>query len=409
MPKAKGRHGERRLTKRAIDRALPGRHTDGGGLYLVVDKSGAKRWLVRLVIKGSRRDLGLGSVSLVDVEEARARALDYRRTARAGGDPFAEVEEKKRLSTPFKEIAERLHEVVVLNATTNGKHQDQWINTLKTYAFPVIGDKALDDITTEDIQKILLPIWLTKSETARRVQQRMGRVFKYAISHRIATDNPVERAKENLAPKKKQKKVKHFQSIDCDGVPSFMHTLENSKGTGALAFRFLILTAARGGMVRSARWSDVDIEKGCWIVPGEKMKTGEEFHVPLTLGSLQVLHEALPFKNGNDSLIFPSQMMPGHMISDGTFRSILDRHGINCVPHGFRTSFRQWTETEGVQLRYSTETKEAALSHEVQNKVASAYNRTDYYFERMNLMDEWSEFIVSPDRLYSFAEHHGAF
>lgn len=175
MPKARGRHGERRLTKRAIERATPGRHTDGGGLYLVVDRSGAKRWLVRLVIQGKRRDLGLGSTALVDVEEARAKALEYRRKARAGGDPFAEVEKAKLAATPFKMIAQEVHEQVVLNSTRNGKHQDQWINTLKTYAFPTIGDKAMDDITTQDIQNILLPIWLTKSETARRVQQRMGR------------------------------------------------------------------------------------------------------------------------------------------------------------------------------------------------------------------------------------------
>lgn len=409
MPKARGRHGERRLTKRAIERATPGRHTDGGGLYLVVDRSGAKRWLVRLVIQGKRRDLGLGSATLVDVEEARAKALEYRRKARAGGDPFAEVEKAKLAATPFKMIAQEVHEQVVLNSTKNGKHQDQWINTLKTYAFPTIGDKAMDDITTQDSQNILLPIWLTKSETARRVQQRMGRVFRYAISHRLATDNPVERAKENLAPKKKQKQVKHLESIDFDSVPSFMNTLENSKGTGALAFRFLILTAARSGMVRKARWSEIDFEDGCWTVPKEHMKTDREFHIPLVLGSLQVLHEALPFKTSDESLIFPSQMKPGQMLSDGTFRATLDRHGINCVPHGFRTSFRQFAGSEGVQLRYLTEVKEAALSHTTQGEVAAAYNRTEYYYERIGLMDEWAEFIVSPDRLYDFKKHQGKF
>ncbi len=409
MPKATGRHGERRLTKRAIERAGPGRHTDGGGLYLVVDKSGARRWLVRLVIQGKRRDIGVGSVSLVDVEEARTKALEYRRKARAGGDPFSEAEKAERAATPFKEIAHEVHHQVVLNATSNGKHQDQWINTLKTYAFPLIGDKALDDITTQDIQNILLPIWLSKSETARRVQQRLSRIFKYAISHQLATDNPVERAKENLAPKKRQKEVKHFESIDFDSVHSFIHTLENSKGTGALAFRFLILTAVRGGMVRKARWSEIDFEKGCWTIPRDQVKTRKEFRVPLVLGSLQVLHEALPFKISENSLIFPSQMKPGKMLSDGTFRAILDRHGIKCVPHGFRTSFRQWTESEGVQLRYTTEVKEASLAHEIQNKVAAAYNRTDYFYERIDLMDEWAEFIVSPDRLYSFKEHQGIF
>lgn len=339
--------------------------------------------MIRLVIQNKRRDLGLGSISLVDVEEARAKALEYRKKARAGLDPFAEVEKAERAATPFKEIAQEVYEQVVLNSTSNGKHQDQWINTLKTYAFPVIGDKALDDTTTQDIQNILLPIWLSKSETARRVQQRMGRVFKYAISHRIATDNPVERGKENLASKKMQKQVRHHRALDCDSVPSFMRTLENSKGTGALAFRFLILTAARAGMVRKARWSEIDFEGGCWTVPEEHMKTRKEFQVPLVLGSLQVLHEAREFQDGEESLIFQPQMKPGHMISDGTFRAILERHGKDCVPHGFRTSFRQFAESEGIQLKYKDKVKEAALSHTTENEVAAAYNRTNYYYERV--------------------------
>lgn len=213
--KAKGRHFERRLKASMIKKAAPGRHTDGGGLYLVVDPSGASRWLLRITVQGRRRDLGLGSKSVVSLDEARNKSDELRRVARNGGDPVAENEASTKLFITFDELAERVHREWIVPRSSNGKHVQQWISTLNTYASPVIGKKPVHLISRSDIFEILNPIWKAKHETARRVRQRMGVVFDYALEAEIRKDgNPVQdvmKGRKGDAPK-----VEHFRAASWD-------------------------------------------------------------------------------------------------------------------------------------------------------------------------------------------------
>lgn len=233
--KRPGPHVERRLSAAFVKSAPPGRHTDGGGLYLVVSESGARRWLLRLVVKGARRDLGLGSASLVSLAEARERAFSYRRIARSGGDPTEERFRVQPETITFAVAASQVHEVRIKAHSRNGKHVDQWINTLRTYAFPVIGQMGVDEITHREILAVLQPIWMDKEETARRVFQRLKTVLDWSIvnGYREA-ENPVPAVKTALHPQKNR--VRHFAAVRWEETTNLYSNLEAVPGTRIAPF-----------------------------------------------------------------------------------------------------------------------------------------------------------------------------
>ncbi|MFN3435351.1 MAG: tyrosine-type recombinase/integrase, partial [Sphingomonas sp.] len=268
----------------------PGRYTDGDGLMLIVAAGGARSWMLRARIDGKRRDIGLGSLKVLTLAEARAKATELRRQIAQGIDPIAE---RKKVEDPvptFREAAALVHEEHKA-AWKNGKHQDQWINTLTTYAFPKLGDRFVNDIEGPIIRDVLAPIWLAKPETARRVRQRIGAVldWSYAKGYR-PTEAPMRSLSKGLP--RQPRKDGHFAAMPFTDVPKLITRLRERSSVGRLAMEALILTAARSGEIRGAAWNEVDLEAGMWTVPAERMKMGRVHHVPLAPEAVDVFRRA---------------------------------------------------------------------------------------------------------------------
>ena len=361
----------------------PGRYFDGQGLYLQVDPSGARRWLQRIVIRGKRTDLGLGGWPLVSLAEAREKALENRRIARSGGDPRME---KRDVPT----FAEAAAEVIELNRPTwrNAKHAAQWGSTLKTYVFPHFGFRPVDEVSGADVMKALTPIWTAKPETARRVRQRISAVMKWAIANNYRLDNPAGDAIEAVLPKTSRTQA-HHAALHYADVPVALDAIRASTARPAtrLALDFAVLTAARSGEVRAARRDEVSLDSRVWTVPAARMKAGREHRVPLSRRALDVLEEARSLDDG-PGLIFPGRS--GRPLSDMTFTALLRRLNIPCVPHGFRSSFRDWA-AEKTDAPHAV--MEAALAHVVGDSTEAAYFRSDLFDRRRALMDQWAEYL----------------
>ncbi len=388
--KAIGKHPERALSAVKVRQVTkPGRYADGNGLYLVVDPSGAKRWLLRIVVQGRRRDIGLGGAGLVSLAEAREGAFAFRKLARDGGDPLAERTRTQNIVPTFAEAAERVH---AENAPTwkSEKHAAQWINTLRTYALPSLGAKPLDQIGTPDVLRVLSPIWLTKPETARRVRQRIHTVLDWAHASGYRTgENPVLGVTRGLP---RQTAVKeHHAALPYDEVPTFIAALKSSSEgmVVKLAFEFLILTAARTSEVLEARWAEIDAGDDLWVVPATRMKAKREHRVPLSMAMKAVLNKARAF-SADGPFIFPGRRM-GKPLSNMALLMALRRLNTATTAHGFRSSFRDWAAETTTVPR---EVAEMALAHTVENRVEAAYRRGDLLQRRRELMQLWSDFTV---------------
>lgn len=388
--KPTGRHLEKRLSAATV-RAIktPGLHGDGNGLYLKIDTSGAKRWIQRLMIEGKRRDIGLGSASLVGLAEARDKALENRKLARAGGDPLAAKKRSMEVLS-FKAAAEKVHE---LSKPTwrNDKHGDQWINTMTTYVFPVFGSKRIDTVASADVLAALSPIWNSHPETARRVKQRMGSVFKWAMANGWRSDNPADVIGKAL-PKHDRSAVKHREALPYDAVASAIEKVRASDAGAAtkLAFEFMVLTATRSGETRQAQWNEIDLDKGVWTIPADRMKAKKIHRVPLPPGCITILAEAAKLKRKGDELVFPGTK-DKRPLSDMTLSKLMRELGLPAVPHGFRTSFRVWA---GEKTNHPHQVVEFALSHVINNKAEAAYARTDLLEKRRLLMDDWCAYLA---------------
>jgi integrase len=384
-----GKHPEKALTAVAVRQMkVAGRYADGNGLYLVVDPSGAKRWLLRTVVQGKRRDIGLGGISLVSLSEAREKAAEYRKMAREGGDPLAAKRQASVVTPTFKVAAETVH-AEHKASWSNGKHQQQWINTLEQYAYPFIGDRRVDQIDTPDVLKILSPIWLVKPETARRVRQRIGAVMAWAkaAGHRTG-DNPVEGVSKGL-PKQGSKDA-HHAALPFAKVPDFLIKLrETGSHEGAkLAFEFLILTAARTSEALNVTWAELDLTAKLWTVPAERMKAKRPHRVPLTPRALNVL-AAAKLLSGDSVYVFPGRTLTAPL-SNMTLSMILRRMDIEVTTHGFRSSFRDWAAET---TNYPRELAEMALAHTIENKVEAAYRRGDLLEKRAAMMQDWADYL----------------
>lgn len=389
--KPTGRHPEKRLTAQTVRNLnKPGLHADGHGLYLRVDPGGAKRWIQRLVIQGKRRDIGLGSISLVTLAEAREQALEHRKAARAGADPIAAKKRSEAILT-FQAASDKVHD---LSKPTwrNDKHGQQWLNTLTTYAFPHFGSKRVDEVTSADVLAALSPIWNSHPETARRVKQRIGTVFKWAMANGWRTDNPAEAIAKAL-PKHDRSKIEHRQALPYDGVAAAIEKVRGSEAASAtkLAFEFLILTATRSGETRDATWSEFDLDKAVWTIPGKRMKTKKPHRVPLSDRCLAILEEAKALKREDDDLVFPGSKT-GRPLSDMTLSKLMKELKIPAVPHGFRSSFRDWA---GEKTNHPQQVCEFALAHVISDKAEAAYARSDLFERRRELMQDWSDFLFT--------------
>ena len=391
------------LSVRKIQHAGPGRHSDGNGLYLLVKPSGSRSWVLRVQHNGSRRDLGLGTAvtGLLDVDipiqkrksltlaQAREKARLARELVKAGMDPSVLWKPKDDGIPSFKKVAEEYHREVS-KGWRNGKHTDQWLSTLKIYAFPLIGHLPVDAIDAPSIQRVLAPIWLEKGETARRVRQRIGVVLDYAHGKGWRESEAPMRAVNQLLGGIKQRRGGNFAAMPYRDVPAFMQKLrEGDFSIGRAALEFLILTAARSGEIRKAKWREIDAEAEEWRLPPANTKTDRLHIVPLVPAALALLEQ---LRRGGDpdpdGLIFPG--LKGQM-SDATIAKMLRNNGgADYTVHGFRSAFRDWAADNG----YPDGWAEAALAHTNPNRVESAYRRTTFFEQRRDkLMPAWAAFI----------------
>ena len=362
-----------------------GKYYDQYGLFLHVRPSGAKKWLQRYTFKGRRREIGLGSAKIVSVATARKNAHQNLVFVSEGIDP---IEDKKQDSViPKFEVAAR--EVYEDNRPTwrNAKHAAQFITTLETYAFPIIGSMSVKEINSSHILRILSPIWVTKAETAKRIRQRLSTVFKYCVAQQWRTDDPANIAIVEALPNLK-KKVQHRKSISYNDVSAFIKTVSNSSAglSTKLGLEFLILTATRSGEVRNARWDEVS--GSLWTIPAERMKAGVAHRVPLPSRCMEILEEAKTNSQGS-GFIFEGTK-PNKPLSENTFNKLMKELGLEVHAHGFRTSFRTWTQEK---TNYPREIAEAALAHSLKDKAEAAYARSDLLEKRAELMEAWAQFI----------------
>ena len=376
-----------KLTARGVETLKsPGHHVDGDGLALVIGKRGGKSWVLRTVVRGKRRDIGLGGVSWVSLAEAREKARAARKIAREGGDPIAARKANAACPT-FEEAARRVHAEQVVGQAKNEKHRAQWINSLRDYAFPIVGGKPVREVGQADVLEVLSPIWTDKPETARRVRQRIRTVMDWArTAGHFDGVNPVEGVDKGLA--RQRDRVKHHAALPWAEVPAFLPLLGDS--VAGLALRFLVLTAARTGEVIGARWSEVDIDNRMWVVPAERMKAKREHRVPLSDEALAVLDRV---KGLDDEMVFPGQKR-GKGLSNMAMLQLLRRMKRDEITaHGFRSSFRDWAAEESGM---PSEIAELCLAHEVGNAVERAYRRSDLLERRRQLMERWGRYCKGP-------------
>lgn len=392
MPKRKQRHPVQDLRDLTLPKK-PGRYADGNGLYLVVEKSGARRWLQRIVVCGRRRDIGLGGYPAVSLQKAREIAGANRALARAGGDPIAIRREARKMQPTFAVIAKQVHEARKAGWKAGGKHIDQWINTLTTYAFPVIGKKPIDQVTTADVLKILEPIWHTKRETAKRVRQRLEIVFAYAKTANLRTGgNPAVGVDDALG--KQVHIVKHHEAMPYPEVPAFVRWLRGASSTEVvrLSLEFLIITFTRSDDVRSALKEEVDFTARTWTIPPQRGKTGRrtgKAHiVPLSDRAVAILRSAWEL-SPTSPLIFPPDS-GAETISENTYVEVLRSAGSSATAHGFRSSFKDWASEE---TRHEHFVVEAAMNHQIPNRVEAAYRRGLLLAKRAVLMADWASYV----------------
>lgn len=384
-----------KLTALQTKNAKPGRHSDGNGLYLLVSPAGSKSWVLRIQVDGRRRDFGLGALKEVSIAEAREKAQEWRKLAKEGHNPSAEAKRQKASQTTFGDAAHTFYEERK-GSWKNTKHRQQWINTLEAYAFPTLGKLSVDRIDADDIAQVLLPIWQSKAETARRVRQRIGSVLDYSKAKGWRQTEAPMRAVNTLLRGIKQPKVKSFAAMPYRDVPAFMARLnQGSVTSGRLALQFLILTAARSGEVRGAVWGEIDEGQKLWSIPATRMKMDQEHQVPLSEAAFLILRQAKEHSVVKPaSLIFPG--LRQKPLSDMTLSKVLKANGGHgFTVHGFRSSFRDWAAEQG----YSNDWAEAALAHTVANRVEAAYRRTKFIEQRIGMMKAWSELCFGADNV----------
>lgn len=378
------------LTALRVKNAKPGRHSDGKGLYLLVKPSGARSWVLRVQTDGRRRDFGLGPADLVSLEEARDKAREGRKMSKAGFDPSKEWKRTRTVVPTFEAAARQYHENVK-RGWKKGKHGDQWLSTLKAYAFPLIGQSTVDEIDAVAIQKALLPIWLVVPETARRVRQRIGSVLDFGHSQGWRpTEAPMRAVAKGLP--KQPKKGAHFAAMPYADLPDFMTLLRSEEATlGRLALQFAIFTAGRSGEVRGATWEEIDTQAATWLIPASRMKGGEAHTVPLSAEALAILDQVRTFRSGRKGEpVFPG--FKGQPLSDATLSKALRVAGGGIATvHGMRSAFRDWVAEKMPTV--PGDVAEAALAHAIPNRVEAAYRRTKYLDQRRALMEKWAEYL----------------
>ena len=382
-----------------LPRLPVGLHAAGGatGLYLRVAPSGARNWILRVTIGNRRRDMGLGGWPDVPLGEARDRARQARRKIDDGIDPIESRKAAKTVlrETPsFAECAKRTIEAK-RPEWKSAKHAEQWKNTLDTYAKPVIGNMPVDQVELRHIVEILGPIWVDKTETATRLRARLEAVLAWAGASGFRKGENPARWRGNLdavlAKPGKVSKVEHHKALPLIALPPFIVALRQREGTSARALEFLILTAARSGEVRGATWEEVDLKDDVWTIPAQRMKSGKDHRVPLSPRAVAILKQLPRF--AGTTLLFPAER--GGPLSDMALTALMRRMQVDAVPHGFRSTFRDWASEH---TEFPRDVAEMALAHTIGDKVEAAYRRGDLFAKRTTMMTEWAAFTATAAR-----------
>jgi integrase len=398
------------LTDRQCRQAhQPAALIDGNGLRLKVSETASgglsKRWVLRFTLAdGRQREAGLGAFPDVSLGEAREKAAELRKQAKAGADPLAEREQAKRQKAAeaaramtFKAAAEAY---IAAHETSwkNPKHRQQWRNTLEAYTYPVIGAVAVADVDQAMVMAILDPIWRDKTETASRLRGRLEAVLDWATvrGHRKG-ENPARwrgHLQKALPARGKAQRVKHHAAVPFEAMPGFWQALQAREGAGADCLAFTILTAPRSGEARGATWGEIDLAEAVWTIPSERMKAGSAHRIPLSDEALAILEKRRKLAGDPEAgdWVFPSDMSKGAALSDMTLTALMRRMGYAETVHGFRSTFRTWADE---RTGHAYEVKEAALAHAVGDATVRAYARGDLFDRRRQLMDDWARYVTT--------------
>ena len=380
-----------------------GHHAVGGvaGLYLYVVESGARSWVLRTMVGNKRRHMGLGGFPEVPLAKAKEKARAAKEQIDQGIDPIVQrlaigssLKAQQATQKTFKQAALAYIEAHG-EGWKNPKHRAQWGATLETYAYPHLGDLLVQDVGEDHVLKVLEPIWKTKTETATRLRGRIESVLDWATVRKYRTgDNPA-RWKGHLdkllpAPGKIQK-VEHHRALPVAKMVEFMNALRRREGLAARALEFAILCASRSGEVRGARWDEFDLDASVRTIPAERMKAGKEHRVPLSTPAVKLL-EALPRSDSSDLVFAGADDKP---LSDMALTAVMRRMEVDAVPHGFRSTFRDWV---GDCTNHPRDVAEFALAHKLSDKVEASYRRSDALEKRRQMMEEWADFCAKlPD------------
>jgi integrase len=375
------------LTTLKVKNANPGRHVDGRGLCLLVKPSGARTWVLRMQRNGRRRDYGLGSALDVSLAEAREAAVALRRRVREGFDPIAERRQARKIAPNFETATRACYET--LRKGWKGGHHVKWLSSFEKHVFPLIGTKLVDRVDSACVVEALSPIWLEIPETARRILQRIGVVLDFAHIKGWVPEEVSLRSVRKGLPRQSDKRG-HMEAMPYADVPALMAKLAAaSPTTGRDALRFTIYNAVRSNETRFAVWTEFDLDKAVWTIPGERMKARETHVVPLSAPVVALLRKRWNERTSETALVFSHDGK--RPISDVTMTKLLRDDGITGVTvHGFRSAFTDWSSEK---TRFPKEVADKALAHKLPNKVEAAYRRTDFFEKRRSLMTRWAEYL----------------
>ena len=406
------------LTPLAVKNAKPGRYADGQGLHLLVKPSGARSWVYRFMLKGKSRDVGLGPAGAngVSLADARKLASDLRSKVKSGIDPLEEREQREAekaaaaqaaaiAGITFRAVADSYIDTNE-ESWKNAKHRQQWRNTLTSYVYPVIGDLPVAEVGTSHVLQILEPIWRARPETASRVRGRIETILDAAKARGYREGENPARWRGHIAqilPKRAKLTRGHHPSLPYERVPAFVVALTARSATAALALEFSILTAARTSEVIEAKWDEVDLAKAVWTVPAARMKAGREHRVPLSPRAVEILQIAKLLKgkylfvgDTGTKLSGMAMSMLIRRMHDGALKAgeegwVDPKLKRIATVHGFRSSFRVWSEE---RTAYPHEMKEMALAHTIGNATEAAYRRTDLFDRRRRMMSDWADYCA---------------
>ena len=343
--------------------------------------------------------MGLATFPDVSPSTARAKARAPPSDTTLGIDPVAHRNDarsdRQALKATQKTFADCAKAYIEAHSDSwkNAKHRAQWPSTFETYVYPTMGTVLVGEVTQAHVMAVLLPIWKTKTQTATRLRGRIEQVLAWATAAGYRQGENCARwtgLLDQLLPAPgKVSKPKHHPAVRVDDMPAFIKALRQHDGLSPKALEFAVLTAARAGEVRGANWAEIDLEAKVWTVPKERMKMGKEHRVPLSDAAIKLL-EAMPRMEGTD-LVFPGTK--GQPLSDMSLTAVMRRMDVDAVPHGFRSTFRDWA---GDRTNYPRDMAEAALAHKLENKVEEAYRRSDALEKRREMMQEWGKFILTP-------------